>query len=432
MRYSAIDPTFFIENRKRFVNHLKPQSIAVFHSNDEFPRNGDQNFPYRQNSDLFYLTGIEQEKTVLLFVPNHKNENLREILFILKPDESITIWQGHKLTEFEATAISGIKTIMFLEKFENLFFEILKITKNIYLNINENARFSSEVPYKDIRFAEEIKLKFPNLTIERCSSIMQKLRVIKSPVEIGLMQKACRITSETFKEVVQMIQPGMMEYEIEAEITHGFFRRGANAHAFSPIVASGVNATSLHYISNDKPCKNGELVLIDFGAEYANYPADMSRTVPVNGKFNKRQKECYNAVLRVMKQTKKMMVVGNTIENYHNEVCKLIEEEMIKLGLFTSEDVKIQDPQMPLFKNYFMHGVSHFIGLDVHDLGSKTEALREGMVLSCEPGIYIREEGIGIRIEDDILITEKGPINLFGNAFLEIEEIEEQMNKSKK
>ena len=289
----------------------------------------------------------------------------------------------------------------------------------------------TEVPYRDLRFAADLKIKYSHFNFEKSTPIMSLLRTIKSPVEIELIRKACQITEKTFHRLLKFIKPGVMEYEIEAEIIHEFIRNSATGHSFHPIVASGKNATYLHYEKNNQPCKDGDLVLLDFGAEYANYPADLSRTIPVNGKFSKRQKECYNAVLKVMKQARQMLVIGTTIEKYHAEVCKLMEAEMIRLGLFTDTDVKNQNPEKPLYLKYYMHGTSHFIGLDVHDLGSKQEPIKAGMIFSCEPGLYIKEEGIGIRIEDDILITDKGPVDLLENVPVEVDEIEEIMNSSK-
>ncbi len=429
MKYLPINPELFINNRKNFLKMMKPNSIAIFCSNDEMPRNGDQFFPFRQNSDLFYLSGIDQEKTMLLLAPDCPNPKYREILFVVETNELMAIWYGHKYTKEEATATSGIKTVMWLDQFDTILSEVLSTTENVYLNTNENIRFSSDVPYRELRFANELKTKYPVHNYLRSAPILANLRTTKSPVEIELIRKACEITETAFRRVLSFVKPGVMEYEIEAEITHEFIRNRATCHSYSPIIASGKNACVLHYPFNNQMCKDGDLVLFDIGAEYANYAADLSRTIPVNGKFTQRQKDCYNAVLRVMKQAIKKLVVGNTIDAYHSETCKLLEEEMIKLGLFTKEDVKKQDPEKPLYFKYYMHGTSHFMGLDVHDVGSKQEPLRAGMLFSCEPGLYILEEGIGIRIENDILITENGPVDLMATIPIEVEEIESLMAK---
>lgn len=429
MKYLPIKPELFIQNRQRFCSFLQPNSMAIFCSNDEMPKNGDQNFLFRQNSDLFYLSGIDQEQSILIIFPNCPIQQYREILFLRETNEKIAVWEGHKYTKEEAIAASGIKTIMWLSSFETVLCELMANAQQVYLNSNENIRFSTEVEYRDLRFAKELKNKYPNHTYNRSAPIMSKLRTIKSKEEIELMQEACNITEKAFRRVAKFIKPGVMEYEIEAEIIHEYVKNRANGHSFSPIIASGESACVLHYVENNKECKNGDLVLIDTGAEYANYAGDMTRTIPVNGKFTQRQKDVYNSVLRVMKAATQMLVVGTTIDSYHTKVCQIMEKELIGLGLFTEEDVKKQDPNNPLFKKYFPHGTSHFMGLDVHDLGSKQEPIKVGMVFSCEPGIYIPEEGIGIRLENDILITEDGPFDLMANIPIEVEEIEALMAK---
>jgi len=431
MKYQAINPELFIKNRENFKKHLKPNSVAIFNSNDEMPRNGDQNFPFRQNSDFFYLTGIDQEKSILLLCPECPNPKLREVLFLVETSELIAIWYGHKYTKDEGSTTSGIKTILWLDSFETVLKEVMSTTHNVYLNTNENIRYSSEVITRDVRFAKDIKKKFPAHNYHRAAPIVTNLRTSKSSIEVELIQKACDITEKGFRRVLQFVKPGVMEYEVEAEITHEFLCNRANGHSYSPIIASGKSACVLHYVENNKECKDGDLMLLDFGAEYANYAGDLSRTIPVNGKFTPRQKDVYNACLRVMKAAIKMLVVGNTIDKYHAEVCKVMEKELIGLGLFTAEDVKNQDPAKPLFFKYYMHGTSHFMGLDVHDVGSKQEELRDGMLFSCEPGIYIMEEGIGIRIENDILVTENGPVDLMKNIPIEVDEIEALMAKKK-
>lgn len=398
---------------------MNANSIAVVYSADEFIRNGDQIHKYRQNSDLFYLTGIEQEKTILLLIPD---EVEKEILFIVRPNEKMEIWNGHKLTINEAQVISGVENIKYIDEFETILSQILPKFKEIYVGKNQ-----AEYKTLENRFEEKIQVDFPNHTILDLFEHLHPLRTIKEPEEIELIKQACEITKNTFFEILKSTKPNLKEFEIEAKITYEFAKRGAE-HAYLPIVASGKNACTLHYISNDKTMNDGELLLLDFGAEYANYASDCSRTIPVNGKFTERQKQCYNAVLRVIKEIKKQFVVENTIQNINQQANKLMEKEMINLGLFTEKDVENQNPENPLVKKYFMHGTSHFMGLDVHDVGKKTEILQKGMILTCEPGIYIEAENIGIRIENNILIDET-PIDLMAEIPLEIDEIEKLMQQ---
>ncbi len=427
MRYQPINNRLFVRNRKNLAGLMKPESVAVFHSADQYPRNGDQYFTYRQQSDMFYFTGIEQEKSILLLAPGFSNEQYREVLFILKPDKKLEKWEGHKLTKQEAREISGIESVYWLEDFEVTLREVLLDSNCFYLNTNEYVKFFTEVPERNLRFAREMKTKYPLHQYHRLAPLVKQLRQIKSEDEVDLIRHACKITGKAFDRVLKNIKPGMKEFEVEAEVTAEFIRNGANGHGYAPIIASGLNACMLHYIDNDKTCNDGDLILMDFGAEYANYTADMSRTIPVNGKFTDRQKACYNAVLDVFKQAREMLVPGNTIDKVNKAVNKLMEKKMIALGLFTSEDVKKQDKENPLYFNYFMHGISHPLGLDVHDVGSKYEPFRPGMVVTCEPGIYIEEENIGIRIENDILITEEGPVDLMIDIPVEPDEIEAAM-----
>ncbi|OFX81876.1 MAG: X-Pro aminopeptidase [Bacteroidetes bacterium GWE2_29_8] len=429
MRYKKFDQAFFINNRKRFCNNISSNSLVIFHSNDEMPRNGDQSFPFRQNSDLFYLCGIDQEDSILVLFPDCKIEAYREILFLTETNEHIRNWYGYKYSKEQATDVSGVKTVMWLSSFDNVLKELMGNALNVYLNSNENIRYSNKVVYKDLRFAKSLKEEYPLHTYLRSAPIMQELRVVKSAEEVKYIQIACDITGEALKRVLKFIKPGVLEYEIEAELNHEFIRNGCSGYSFYPIVASGADSCILHYVNNDKMCKDGDLVLLDFGAEYGNYASDMSRTVPINGKFSKRQRDVYMAVLRVMREAEKLLKVGNTIDAYHSEVCNIMNEELIKLGLYTSADVKSQDPTNPLFKKYFMHGTSHFMGMDVHDLGCKQDKILAGMVFSCEPGIYIKEEGIGIRLENTVLITESGSKDLYNNLLLEPDEIEEFMKK---
>ena len=428
MRYQPIDNNLFIRNRKNLMGLLEPDSIALFQSSDQYPRNGDQYFTYRQQSDIFYLTGIEQEQTMLMLAPGFFNETLREALFILKPNKKMETWEGHKLTKEEARDISGIQHVYWIEDFEVMLREVLLDSDNFYLNANEYVKFFTEVPERNLRQIWQLKEKYPLHNFKRLAPLMKQLRQIKSETEVDLMRKACKITDKAFDKVMKTIKPGMKEYEVEAEITAEFIRNGANGHGYAPIVASGKNACMLHYTYNDDVCNDGDLVLMDIGAEYANYTADMSRTIPVNGKFTPRQKECYNAVLDVFKQAREMLVPGNTIDKVNKAVNKLMEKKIIDLGLLTQEQVDSQDPDNPLYLKYFMHGISHPLGLDVHDVGSKYEPFRPGMVVTCEPGLYIEEESMGIRIENDILITEEGPVDLMINIPIETDEIEAAMH----
>jgi Xaa-Pro aminopeptidase len=429
MKYAPIDKNLFVENRKKFSAQLLPQSLAIFHSNDEMPRNGDSNFPFRQQSDLFWLSGIDQEQTVLIIAPDHPIPEYREMLFLRKTNEHIAIWEGHKYTKEEAREASGIQNIFWSEELKNMMPVLMHHSSNVYINLNENDRFASDVIYRDERFANELKSKYPNHRYERSAPVLANLRAIKSDPEVKLMRQACDITDKAFRRVMQFVRPGVMEYEIEAEIIHTFIRHRANGHAYYPIIASGANACVLHYTDNNQACRDGDVILMDFGAEYANYAADLTRCIPVNGKFSKRQREVYNAVLRVMRAATKMLVVGNLIPKYHEEVGKLMEEELIGLGLLNKSEVAKQDPRQPLYKKYFMHGTSHFLGLDVHDIGNRYLPMKAGMVFTCEPGIYIPEEKLGIRIENDILITDKGPVDLMAQIPIEADEIEDLMAK---
>ncbi len=429
MRYQPISNSLFKKNRNDFSSQMELQSAAIFFSNDQCPRNGDQFHPYRQSSDFFYLTGIEQEKSILILAPQSPNENLREALFILKSNPILETWEGHKYTPEEARKISGIENVFLLDDFEAYLKELMTYVHQVYLNANEYIKFFPEVESRETRLGKEIQKNYPLHHYKRAAPLLTRQRLIKSKEEIELIKKACQITNDAFRRVLNFTKPGKKEYEVEAEITHEFIRQGASGHGYAPIIASGKSACALHYTENDKSCKNGDLLLMDFGAEYANYTADMSRTIPVSGQFTDRQKTCYNAVLRVMKEVKKLYVPGNTINDINEATNKLMEEEMVGLGLFTKEEIQKQDPSQPLFKKYFMHGTSHFMGLDVHDVGAKHEPLQPGMVLTCEPGIYIPEENLGIRIENDILITNGQPIDLMEDFPIEVEEIEALMQK---
>jgi Xaa-Pro aminopeptidase len=410
---------------------LKSGALAIVHSNDEMPRNGDQFFPYRQNSDFFYLTGIPQERSILVLFPEHPVQKNREILFISKPDPKFEMWNGKRLTKSEAISISGIQNIQWLDDFDKLLDELAFAATSVYLNSNENPRFSTDVPTRDVRFIKDIKRRFPLHPLERLAPLLTELRLTKEPEEINIMQHACDITSSAFDWIMANTQPGIFEYEIEAGISYQFRKLKAQGHAFAPIVATGENGCVLHYVSNNSQCKDGDLLLLDFGAEFMNYAADCSRTIPVNGRFTPRQRQFYDATLRVFQKSKALMRKGTTIAHIGKLAGKLWEEEHVNLGLYSMNDLKNSDSSDPLYAKYFPHGITHFLGLDVHDVGSRFHTLEAGMVLTCEPGIYVQEEGIGIRIENDILITEDEPIDLMRCIPIEAEEIEEIMNSSR-
>ncbi len=428
MRYKKINPNLFIENRKAFASQMKKNTMAIFFSNDEMPKSGDQFFPFQQSSDFFYLSGIDQEKSVLVLFPDCPIPEYRELLFVLKTNEHIAIWEGHKYSKKEAQETSGIKTVKWLDEQEMIVNQLMSYAEACYLNQYEYPKYSSEVESREIRLNRELKAKFPQHEYYRSSPQLYKQRLIKSVLEIELIKEACEITNKAFRRVLKFVKSEVEEFEIQAEIEHEFTRNRANGHAYYPIIASGENACVLHYVENDKTCYDGDLILFDFGAEYAHYAADMSRTIPVNGKFNERQKLVYQAVLRTLKKLTSMMTVGTSLKELDDAAKSLTEKELIALGLFTQEEVETQDKEKPLYQKYFMHGVNHHMGLDVHDVGDRLINLQEGMVLTCEPGIYIKDEKIGIRLENDILITKDGPVNLMADIPLEVEEIEALMS----
>ena len=426
MKYKQINNLLFIQNRQKFINKLKTNAIAVFNSNDEFPRSGDQNFLFKQNSDLFYLSGIDQEQSILLLYPDCPNPLYREVLFLRQTNEYIKVWEGYKYTKEQARQVSGIQTVYWLEDFEHIFHNIINYADYVYLNLNENDRYAHTISYRDIRFINELKEKYPLHHYERAALIMRDLRAIKSEIEVELTQQACDITKNAFNRVLKFVKPGVAEYEIEAEIIHEFIKQRATGHGYTPIIASGKNANILHYNDNNQICNDGDLILMDFGAEYANYNADLTRTIPVNGKFSPRQKEVYNSVLNVLKEAKKLMIAGAVWNTYHEQVGEIMTEELIKLKLISMDDVKNQN--FPAYKKYFMHGTSHHLGIDVHDFAGRYTPFAEGNILTCEPGIYIPEEGFGIRLENDILITKNGNVDLMAEIPIMAEEIEELMN----
>jgi len=428
MKKISISSEFHRNNRKALADMLKSESVAIVTSNDELNRNGDQNFPYRQHSDLFYLTGIEQENTILVICPDHPDQKFKEVIFSTKPDEAQETWAGHILSKTEITGISGVNSVKWMDDFDTVLRDIVLHSDNIYLNLNEYVKYYNPVAFSNQRLVERLKSIFPLHNYLRLAPLLTLQRLIKQPEEIEIMQKACDITSDAFQQVLKFVKPGVTEYEVEAEITHAFIRKGARGHAYQPIVGSGKNALVLHYIENSETCHDGDLLLLDFGAEYGNYAADCSRTIPVNGKFTKRQRSCYEAVLRVQKKATALFTPGNSVEKINKEVWQMMEEEMIGLGLFTREDIKNQNPSYPMYFNYLMHGVTHFIGLDVHDVGDKYQKLKKGMVLTIEPGIYIKEENIGIRIENNIMVDDT-PFDLMEGIPREVEEIENLMNE---
>ena len=429
MKYLQIGKSLFEENRQRLTGQLASNSIVVLNSNDVLPINADGTHKFIQQTDLFYLSGIDQEESTLIIFPDAREDKHKEVLFLRETNEQIATWEGRKYTQEEATRLSGIKTVYWNKEFETIFKSLVLQADHIYLNTNEHLRADTRVETRDARFVKWCRDAFPLHQYRRVAPIMHHLRAVKSQAEIDLMRQACKITEKTFQRLLGFIQPGVWEFEIEAEIYHEFLRNRSRGPAFETIVASGADSCVLHYVANDKQCQDGDLVLIDFGAEYANYNADVTRTLPVNGKFSKRQKQVYNAVLKVQKAATKLLVRGNTVDEYHKAVGRIVEAELVQLGLLDSKEVKKQSEEEPLYKKYFPHGTSHHLGLDVHDYGDKFRKFEPGMVFTCEPGIYIREEGIGIRIENDILITDDGPVDLTEDIPREADEIEDLMNK---
>lgn len=428
MRYNPINPQLFINNRKRLSTMLKPGSVAVFNSNDILPTNADGSLPLRQNNDLFYLSGIDQEESILVLFPHAHDPAHREVLFLKETNSEIAIWEGAKHSKKTAYETSGIKTVYWLQNFEKVFKSIVCEAENVYLNTNEHLRASIETETRDSRFIKWMKEHYPLHKYERIAPIMHSLRSVKSAWEIDLLQEAMDITEKSFRRVLSFIKPGVWEYEIEAEYMHEFLRNRSRGFAYTPIIASGFNACVLHYIENNQQCKEGDVLLMDVGAEYGNYNADMTRCVPVSGKFSVRQKEVYNSVLHVMKEATKLLRPGTLLGDYHKEVGKLMEAQLLKLNLITDTDIKNQNPEWPAYKKYFMHGTSHFLGLDVHDVGLWHKPIQPGMVFTVEPGIYIREENLGIRLENNILVTESSPRDLFAKFPIEAEEIEDLMH----
>ena len=429
MKYHPIDSSLFVNNRKNFMAQMKPNSLAVFNSNDIYPVSADSTLPFEQHRDIFYLSGVDQEESILVLFPDCPKEKHRELLFLRETNEHIAVWEGEKLTKEAALKTSGIKTVYWLKDLEKIMFELMTQCDTLYVNTNEHYRANVETETREDRFTKWLKDKYPAHGVAKSNPILQRLRSVKDAIEIDLMQKACDITEKGFRRVLGFVKPGVWEYEIEAEYLHEFIRNRSKKFAYTPIVASGNNANVLHYIENNQQCKDGELILMDVGAEYANYSSDMTRTIPVSGRFTPRQKDVYNAVNRVKNDATNMLVPGTDWAEYHVEVGKLMTSELLGLGLLDKADVQNEDKDWPAYKKYFMHGTSHHIGLDTHDYGILTEPMQANMVFTVEPGIYLPDEGFGIRLEDDVVIQDSGaPFNLMRNIPIEVEEIEELMN----
>tara|TARA_B110000211_G_scaffold168750_1_gene190375 strand:- start:312 stop:1607 length:1296 start_codon:yes stop_codon:yes gene_type:complete len=431
MKYLPISSELFIKNRLKLSKQMVSNSIAIFNSNDVFSTGADSTLPFEQHRNIFYLTGVDQEESILLVFPDAKQEAHREVLFVKETNDHIAIWEGAKLSKLQATASSGIKTVYWLEEFQSIFSRLMEESTHFYYNNNEHYRQAVEMETREDRFLKMVKSSYPAHKMVPNFPIMEALRGVKESEEISLIKTACDITEKGFNRVLGFVKPGVMEYEIEAEYTHEFLRNRSKGFAYTPIIASGYNACVLHYIENNQECKDGDLLLMDVAAEYANYSSDMTRTIPVNGRFTARQKAVYQAVLNVKNQATKLLVPGTMWDAYHVEVGKLMTSELLGLGLIDKVDVQNEDPKWPAYKKYFMHGTSHHMGLDTHDFGALKSPMQANMVFTVEPGIYIPEENMGIRLEDDIVIQPKGsPVNLMQNIPIEIDEIEALMNSN--
>ena len=429
MKYHKISSDLFSKNRKKFTSKMENGCLAVFNSNDIYPISADGTMPFQQHRDIFYLSGVDQEESILVLFPQASNPAHREVLFLRETNEHIAIWEGEKLTKQAAFDTSGIKTVYWLQQFQSIFKQLMAEAQGIYFNTNEHLRANTDVETREDRFIKKTKEDYPAHQVHKAAPILHKIRSVKEKTEIELMQEACNITESGFRRLLSFIKPGVWEYEIEAELAHEFLRNRSKGFAYTPIVASGKNACVLHYIENNQQCKAGDVILLDVGAEYANYSSDLTRCVPVNGRFSARQKDVYNAVLHVKNEAQKLLVPGTIMAEYHKQVGVLMEEQLVNLGLISLNDIKNQSPDWPAYKKYFMHGTSHFLGLDTHDVGLWHEPIQAGMVFTCEPGIYIPEEGLGIRLEDDLVVQETGaPFNLMGNIPIEAEAIEDLMN----
>lgn len=427
MKYLPLNPEIFIQNRQRFASRMQKNSIAIFVSNDEVPSNGDAIYSFKQNSDLYWLSGIEQEDSMVILFPDNPDPKYREVLVLVRPNELKEKWDGKRLRVNEAQGISGIKTIVWLDSLDGLLQPWIHLADNIYLDSNENDRKASLVRSRDYRFIDEMKSRYPLHNYLRAAKLMKELRGIKTALEVEVMQKAIDITENTFRRLLKFIKPGVWEYEIEAEIMHSFLSQRATGQAYGSIIASGDRARTLHYVSNNAECKDGELILMDFGAEYGGYCADLTRTVPVNGKFTRRQKTVYNACLHLHDYAKSLLKPGISIVDYTDKVGEEATQQFLKIGLLKKSDVKNEDPENRAYRKYLYHGISHHLGVDVHDLGTRTEPIKAGMVFTVEPGIYIEEEQMGIRIENNLWITKNGNKDLMKNIPITVEEIEALM-----
>ena len=430
MKYKHIDSALFVSNRAKFIKNMASNALAVFNSNDIYPISADGTMPFQQHRDIFYLSGVDQEESILVLFPNASNPAHREVLFLRETNETIAIWEGEKLTKAKAFETSGIKTVYWLNQFPTIFKQMMAEAQGIYLNTNEHLRAKTEVETREDRFIKQVKVEYPAHQVYKSAPILHKIRSIKEATELTLMQTACDITEKGFRRVLDFVKPGVWEYEIEAEFAHEFLRNRSQGFAYTPIVASGKNACVLHYIENNQLCQDGDVILLDVGAEYANYSSDLTRCIPVNGRFTARQKAVYNAVLQVKNEATKLLVPGIIMAEYHKQVGNLMEEQLVNLGLISMDDIKSQDPAWPAYKKYFMHGTSHFLGLDTHDVGLWHEPIQANMVFTVEPGIYIPAEGLGIRLEDDVVVQANGqPHNLMRNIPIEAEAIEDLMNR---
>ena len=428
MKYSPIENSLFIKNRKKFIDKMEDNSIAFFNSNDNYPVSADTTLPFEQHRDLFYLSGINQEETVLLLFKK-SNEEFKEIIFLTEPNDLLTHWEGARLDRKKTLSISGIHNICWLNELDKIIGALMKEVQILYLNKNEHYRAKIETQTREERFNNWITKEYPSKETKGCNIILQRLRSIKDPIEIQLIQKACDITELGFRRILNFVKPGVWEYEIEAEFSHEFLRNKSKKFAYSPIIASGINSNILHYIKNNNQCREGDVLLLDVGAEYANYSSDMTRTIPVSGRFTKRQKAIYNSVLHVKNEATKLLRPGLLWKEHYAEVGKIMTSELLKLGLLSKNDIQNQTKENPAFKKYFTHGVSHHLGLDTHDYGDLSRPIEKNMVFTVEPGIYVQEENFGIRLEDDVVVQENAdPINLMKNIPIEIEEIEDLMN----
>ncbi len=429
MKYHQINSNLFIKNRAKFTAQMKPKSLAVFNSNDIYPISADSTLPFEQHRDIFYLSGIDQEESILLLFPDAPDETQKEMLFLKETSEHIAIWEGEKLTKKHAFEVSGIKTVYWLHHFEKVLSEVMSHCDTMYINTNEHYRATIETETREARFIKKWKSDYPAHQVAKSNSILQRIRSVKESEELDLMQQACDITEKGFRRILPFVKPNLMEYEIEAEFIHEFIRNRSKGFAYTPIIASGNNSNVLHYIENNQQCKAGDLILLDVAAEYANYSSDLTRTIPVSGRFSERQKAVYNAVLRVKNEATKLLIPGTLLKDYHKEVGKIMTSELLSLGLIDKADVQNETTEKPAYKKYFMHGTSHHLGLNTHDYGILTEPIQANMVFTVEPGIYIPAEGFGIRLEDNVVVQKTGePFNLMRNIPIEVEEIETLMN----